>query len=309
MTQTEVEGRTDSDFYSHGTRCSGWLYRPGGIERPPIVIMAHGFAAEKTFRLPAYAERFVQEGIAVFIFDYRCFGDSDGQPRNLVSPRRHVQDWKAAIAHVRTLPDIDQNRIALWGTSFGGGHAIVAAAKDQHIMVVTSQVPYVDPYSSFRVHGLGDIARGWLAGLRDVIRMLTFRSPYCIPVVGDPGTLAVLNAPGAKEGYEAIVPEGSSWRNECPARIFFTGSLYRPIKVAKRVNCPTLIVMAEEDTLISPRSLERTAARMLNARLVRMPLGHFDVYSGEGFERVVEVKAAFLREHLVDSKLPSAFSP
>jgi len=299
MTEIELQGRNDSDFYCHGVRCSGWLYRPKGIERPPIVIMAHGFAAEKTFRLPAYAERFVKEGIAAFVFDYRCFGDSDGQPRNLVSPRRHVQDWKAAIAHVRTLPDIDRNRIALWGTSLGGGHVIVTAAHDPDIKAVVCQVPHVDPFSAFGMVNLRDVLRGSIAGLRDILRMITFRSPYYFPVVGEPGTLAALNAPGAKSGYLSIVPEGSSWKNECPARVFLTLAFYRPIRWANRVKCPSLIVMAEDDVHVSPQSLEKTAARMPNARLVRMPLGHFDVYTGEGFDRTVEVEAAFLREHLI----------
>ena len=46
--------REDSDFISQGTRCAGWLFRPEGASRPPIVIMAHGFGAERTFGLPAY---------------------------------------------------------------------------------------------------------------------------------------------------------------------------------------------------------------------------------------------------------------
>ena len=89
--------RTDVDFVSSGARCAAWLYRPCGVVRPPVVIMAHGFGAERTFGLPAFAERFAAAGLATLLFDYRGFGGSDGQPRNLISPRRHVQDWKAAI--------------------------------------------------------------------------------------------------------------------------------------------------------------------------------------------------------------------
>ena len=125
--------RTDVDFVSSGTRCAAWLYRPRGVARPPVVIMAHGFGAERTFGLPAFAERFAAAGLATLLFDYRGFGQSDGQPRNLVSPRRHVQDWKAAIAAARRLPEVDTDRIALWGTSYSGGHVIVAASEDPAI--------------------------------------------------------------------------------------------------------------------------------------------------------------------------------
>jgi hypothetical protein len=65
--------------------------------------MAHGFGAERTFGLEPFAERFAQAGLAAFVFDYRCFGDSEGQPRNLVSPRRHLQDWEAALSYVKGL--------------------------------------------------------------------------------------------------------------------------------------------------------------------------------------------------------------
>jgi dienelactone hydrolase len=111
-------------------RCSGDLYLPGSTDRPPVVVMAHGFAGERTIRLPTYAERFVQRGLAAYLFDYRSFGDSDGEPRDYVHPHRHVEDWRAAIAHVRSLSQVDGSRLALWGTSFSGGHVIVIAAED-----------------------------------------------------------------------------------------------------------------------------------------------------------------------------------
>ena len=312
-TQQEGFTKTDSDFFSskspegsrrlvdQGTRCSGWLYRPKGAESPPIVIMAHGFAAEKTFRLPAYAERFVKEGMAAFVFDYRCFGDSDGMPRNLVNPYRHVQDWKAAIDHVRGLPNINHDRLALWGTSLSGGHVIVAAAHDPNITAIVSQVPFVDSLATLKNMGLVQTVRSLIPALRDVFRLLTLRSPYCVPVVGDPGTLACINTPGAKPGYFSMIPEGSSWKNECPARIFFTIALYRPTTVAKRVRCPALVIMAEKDSICPPQSVEKAASRMEKASLISMPMGHFDVYTGEGFEEAVEVETRFLREHLINA--------
>jgi dipeptidyl aminopeptidase/acylaminoacyl peptidase len=74
--------RYDSDFSSNGLKCAGWLYLPEGVANPPVVVMAHGIAAERTFGLEAYAQRFAESGLAVFSFDYRNFGDGEGQPRN-----------------------------------------------------------------------------------------------------------------------------------------------------------------------------------------------------------------------------------
>jgi dipeptidyl aminopeptidase/acylaminoacyl peptidase len=290
--------REDVEFISKGTRCAAWLYLPKGIKKPPAVIMGHGFAAERGFALPAFAERFVGRGLAVFLFDYRSFGASDGTPRNLVNPFRHVTDWKAALAHVRTLDAVDTERIALWGSSFGGGHVIVTAAVDRKVSAVVAQVPMVDGLSSLFMIGPANMAKGLYYGARDLLRMVTFREPFYAPVVAEPGTFAAMNAPGAKEGYLAIVPEDSTWENRCPARIGLIIGLYQPIRFSERVKCPALIVMAERENLVSLRMTRRAAKRMKRGVLKTVPGGHFDVYTGENFERVVKIEGDFLVEHL-----------
>ncbi len=294
--------RTDSHFTSRGVRCAGWLYRPKGIERPPIVIMAHGFGAEKAFGLAPFAERFVRRGMAAYVFDYRCFGESEGEPRNLVHPFRHLEDWKAAIDHVRALPGIDGGRLALWGSSFGGGHAIVTASREPGIAAIVAQVPFVDPLASIRATGWGHAWQAVRAGFRDLFRIVTGRPPYYVPIVGTPETFALMNTPDALPGVLALIPEGSTWQNECPARIALIMSFYRPCSAAARVRCPALLVMAEKDSLIPAEAVEKTARRMPNGRLLRMPLGHFEVYTGSGFEEAVESEASFLEEHLLKSR-------
>jgi fermentation-respiration switch protein FrsA (DUF1100 family) len=288
----------DSNFQSGGMRCAGRLYRPKDIPKPPIVVMAHGFAAEMAFGLPAFAESFASKGMAAFLFDYRCFGESEGEPRNLVSPSHHLQDWKEAIAHVRNLSGIDKDRIALWGSSFSGGHVILTAAEDHAIAAIVAQVPFVDGVSTLQktgfVHSL--IATG--ACLRDLIRIITCRPPYYIPVVGKPDTFALMNTPDAYTGYMSLVPEGSSWRNECPARIALSIPFYRPISHAKRVRCPALLISAEDDSLISPDAVMKTASAMSKSSLVSLPVGHFDVYTGDVFEKVVALEFDFLEANL-----------
>ncbi|MEW6443963.1 MAG: alpha/beta hydrolase [bacterium] len=289
----------DSDFLSQGTRCAGWLFRPGGVADPPVVVMAHGFAAERTFRLPAFAERFAEKGIAAFVFDYRNFGSSDGEPRNLVHPAKHLQDWEAAVAHVRSMRGVHNQRLALWGSSFSGGHVIVTAARDSRIAAIVSQVPFVDGLATIGTLGIKYALQAFVAGMKDVARVLTFRPPYCVPVVGPPDRFAAMNKPDAMKGYLAIVPPGSSWRNECPARVLLATPFYRPISHAANVSCPALLVVADKDALIPAEAVLRTAAKMPKAEVVRMPVGHFDVYVGEIFDEVVQAESEFLARHLL----------
>jgi pimeloyl-ACP methyl ester carboxylesterase len=287
-----------SDFKSRGARCSGWLYRPEGKSRPAIVVMAHGFGAEAAFALPAFAERFASQGLAVYLFDYRTFGASEGEPRYLINPWRQIEDWKAALAHVRSLPDINADKLAVFGSSYSGGHVIRLAAQDPNIKAMVAQVPFVDGITSTIRTGIIHAAQGLLAGSRDLVRMLTLRKPYYVPIAGSPETFAVLNAPECEEGYFALIPEGSDWKNETPARAMIQLFLYRPTAKASKVMCPALIIPGRRDSLISPKAVEKAASRMREASLVKIDAGHFDVYSGALFEKVVGIEADFLVSRL-----------
>src|SRR5438445_13803262 len=121
--------RRDVAFTSSGDECRAWLFLPD-TERPPLVILGHGLGGTREYGLEPYAQRFADAGIAALVFTYRHFGDSGGHPRQLLDSGRQLDDWAAALAYARTLEEVDSARIALWGTSFGGGHVLVAAARD-----------------------------------------------------------------------------------------------------------------------------------------------------------------------------------
>jgi pimeloyl-ACP methyl ester carboxylesterase len=287
-----------SNFTSKNIQCSGDLYMPEGIDDPPVVIMAHGFGAERTFGLPAYAETFAANGLAVYLFDYRCFGESGGEPRNYVDQGRHLQDWKSAIAHVRSLPGINTNRIALWGSSFSGGHVIATAAKDHDISAIVAQVPFVDSVSTTFKLGFKYLLQATPHAIRDLSRVLTFRSPHYVKLIGKPEEFAIMNTPESYPGYSSIVPDETEWENKCPARILLRFALYRPIAMAHKIQCPALIMLGEKDSLIDTKAVEKTAEKIPKGELVKYPFGHFDIYSGNEFKEAVKRQTEFLLAHL-----------
>ena len=181
--------RIDETFISQGDNLKAWLYRPSGVLKPPVVVMAHGFGGERWMRLPAYAERFAQRGIAVFVFDYRGFNDSEGEPHNYINPSRHLQDWDAAIAYVKTLDNIDAKRMALWGTSFSGGHVIVEAVKHPEILAVVSQVPFTDGISTEWNYIITDpmfALKGTYHGFADVIASIFIKHRHHVRIAAGP---------------------------------------------------------------------------------------------------------------------------
>ncbi|WP_299270230.1 alpha/beta hydrolase [Halorientalis sp.] len=290
--------RTDSDFESQGTRCAGWLYEPADTDsESPAIVMAHGFGGERTARLPAFAERFAEAGYAVLLFDYRGFGDSDGEPGHVIGGSAHVEDYLAALEHARACDAVAGDRVALWGTSFSGGHAVETAARDGEVAAVVSQVPFTDGLRNalhlVRQGGLDYLTASIKAVARDLGRMATLRDPYYVPVVADAGGFGVLNTPDAKTGYESLIPDGESWDNECAARILATVGFYRPVTAAPDVDCPTFVVEATEDSIIPSGSVDALVDGLDDVERVRYDIGHFEAYTGEAFERVVARERAF----------------
>jgi uncharacterized protein len=263
--------------------------------------MAHGLGGTRECALDPYAQAFAAAGFFVLLFDYRYIGTSDGTPRQLIDIRRQLQDWRAAIAFARTLPGVDPSRIALWGTSLSGGYVLTAAAKDASVAAIAAQCPMLDGRASARMlakgAGLRTIMRlGW-AALVDTARSFVGMSPKYVALVAPPGGLAAMSSHDAFEGMRAIAPPG--WRNEAAARLFLLLPCYRPVRYAKGVRCPTLIVACKYDSVTSLQASATAAARIGDkARLIELPIGHFDIYLGEWFERSSQEQIAFFKDAL-----------
>src|SRR5205807_2673680 len=153
-------------------------------EHPPLVILGHGLGATREYGIEPYAQRFADAGIAAMVFTYRHFGDSGGQPRQLLDIERQLDDWAAALAYVRTLEEIDSTRIALWGTSFGGGHVLVTAARDGDVAAVVSQCPFTDGVAATRAASPRSLARAAVLALRDELARIRNKPPVLVPLVG-----------------------------------------------------------------------------------------------------------------------------
>src|SRR3954447_20377395 len=287
--------REDIEFHSGGDECAAWLYRPEGDGPHPIVVLAHGFGGVREARLWAYAERFAAAGLAALVFDHRHFGASGGQPRQLLDIDLQLDDWRAAIALARGLDGIDPDRVALWGTSFSGGHVAVLAAEDKRVAAAISQGAFLDGGWALRAAGPRNILRLTVAGLRDEAARLRGRPPYMLPVVGPPGSTAAMNSPDAEPGYRALFADPpSEFRNEVAGRIGLMVGLYRPIRHAARVACPWLVAVADRDVVTPPEPALKAASRAPRGEVRHYDARHFDIYVGEMFERVVEDQIAFL---------------
>ncbi|WP_423823746.1 alpha/beta fold hydrolase [Salinisphaera sp. SPP-AMP-43] len=298
--------REDFEFESQGTTCRAWFYPAQneamiGSAGVPAIVMAHGLGGTRDAGLEAFATRFADAGFAVIVFDYRYFGASDGRPRQLLSVSAQLADWAAAIKAVRAVDGIDAERIALWGTSFSGGHVIAAGAADQRVAAIASQGPMMDGRAAvlnvLRQRGLWHMLKLVYAGLRDQLADLAGAEPYRIPLVAQPGGFAAMSTEDAYAGYMAITP--SDWRNEMSARTLLTLALYRPGQKVARLRCPTLIQICDQDSVAPAEAAADAAARGGDNIVTRhYRIGHFDIYRGAGFRQASSDQLTFFKQAL-----------
>ena len=297
--------RSELYFRSGDARCHGWLYMPDGTSseaRPPIIVMAHGLGAVKALRLSAFAERFQAKGYACLVFDYRHFGESEGEPRELLSLDRQREDWRAAVAFARSLSEVDARRVVVWGTSFGGGHAIVTAADDADIVAAIAQCPFTDGLASARQISAAGNARLAAAAAKDQLARLLGRPPVRVKVAARPGEVGLMDRPDVVEGSLRLLDASGlseeDFRNDVPARIALEIPLDSPGRRVSDVRCPILFCVCDTDSVAPPKATLRHAAKASQGTVHRYPVGHFDIYLGAEFERVVADQLAFLEEHV-----------
>jgi fermentation-respiration switch protein FrsA (DUF1100 family) len=288
-------------FDSGGKSCAATLFLPAAADGPaPCVVMGSGLSCVRDQGMSAVAERLAAAGFAALAIDYRHFGDSGGEPRGLVSGARQRQDLRAALAYARSRPELDSDRMALWGYSLGGGNVQAVAIEEPGLAGAVCVAPVVSGMRSLlHVGGLRHVARLMGAGLRDGLRALRRAEPYRIPAAGPPGSLAALNSPDSAPGFAALTPPGSTWSNALCARV----ALAPPYNLARKVRhipCPTLYCLTEQDD-INPPELGRLAAeRAPRGELRLYSGGHFDPFLGENLDRMTADQVEFLRRNLLE---------
>jgi pimeloyl-ACP methyl ester carboxylesterase len=283
--------RRDLFFPAGGDSCAAWLYStPGGPGTAPTVVMAHGLSGTRRDRLGVFAERFAVAGFAALVFDHRGFGDSKGEP-DLFDPKRQLEDWSAAIAFARSLPELDGTQIATFGSSMGGGNALAAAAGNPDVAAAISQVPFLDIVKQAHRSSPRVVARTLAAAVRG----------RHLPAVGQPHEPALINAPGGEEGWRRVVEigEDSRWRNRVSSR-WLLGRPYRPVRHAATLHCPWLVCVGEADRVAKPGPAIAAARRAPKGELRTYPgVDHFDIYEGPVHEALVADQLDFLERHLL----------
>src|SRR6478672_8573781 len=293
--------RQDVEFATEGgVTLRGWLYIPEGPAPHPAITMAHGFAGVKEHGLDRFARVFAEAGFVVLVHDHRGFGASGGTPRFDVDPWVQIADWRRAISFLESHPAVDADRIAVWGTSYAGGHAIVLGATDRRVRAVVAQVPTISGYQQSLRRVAPDLVPALEAAFADDERRQFDGAPPATQAVvsADPSVPAAYRSPDAVTFYTQQVPEGV-WENSMTLRSTRAARMYEPGTWISRVSpTPLLMIVGLHDTItVTDLALNGYEQALAPTKLVTIDRHHFDPYLTR-FDESRGAATAWFREHL-----------
>ncbi|CAX59764.1 Alpha/beta-fold hydrolase [Erwinia billingiae Eb661] len=271
------------------------LRSPANTHNHPVIILCHGFCGIRDILLPDFAEAFTRAGFATITFDYRGFGDSDGERGRLV-PAMQIDDIIAVVNWAKAQPSLDAQRIGLWGTSFGGCHVFGAAAREPAIKCIVSQLAFADGE---------EIVTGKMNDSDKEAFLLTLNKMAEKQKITGKEMFVSVNRVLSDDESKAFFEENRSQYPRMDIKIPFLTVretlLYKPALNAAQVTCPTLVVIAGEDR-VNPPEQGRALFEAVGAKEKRLyeqaDARHYDIYTGEHFKQVIDVQTSCFKTHL-----------
>ncbi|KAH8805246.1 DltD N-terminal domain protein [Xylogone sp. PMI_703] len=285
----------------------GWFYKPASevTGKLPCLVMAHGFSALKEMDLNVFAEYFTSKlELTCLVYDNRGFGESDnkeGHPRHEIIPAEQISDYSDAITYAQTRPEVNPDKIGVWGSSYSGGHVLVVGATDRRVKAVLSQVPCVDGWANFNRLVRPDFVPGMNQLFQsDRHARASGKPPATLPVVNeDPLKPSALPTP---DSYVFFTGWGkkSTWQNEVTVKSMEAFRAYNPSSHIHHISpTPLLMTIAINDVLTpSDLAFEAYSRALEPKRLGLLSGGHFDGYSGPYFEQNAGTQLQFLKDYL-----------
>ncbi|MEL7452889.1 MAG: CocE/NonD family hydrolase [Pseudomonadota bacterium] len=279
--------------WSLGLALDADVYRPKGLsegDKLPAVILSHGIGGDK-LTASRYAAKFAESGMIAISFSQTSWGNSHGRmtvvgdlpepdengertvkvkmAHEVMDPLDWVDCYRSAIDYISGDPNVDPARIGAWGTSFGGGTSVYAAAIDKRIKAVSVQVPAL------------------------------FNAPPEMEQIG------AARAQQIARGVTPPIPDGppDAMPNLRGTPNFARMAQYRIGDQAQHITVPTLIMDAANEELFDIRESGGKAYETIKANGVEayyevLPdIDHYGIYFG-GFERGCELANDWFVKHL-----------
>lgn len=286
-------------FFSEGVRLAGTLFIPGDLrsgERRAGIVLCHGYTGVRDLYLPDIAKALCQAGFVVLTFDYKGWGDSEGQKSRL-APYSRVIDSQSALTWLGAQEFVDPERLGIYGTSYGGATVVWVAAVDPRVKCVVSVV------------GVGNGQR-WMRSVRrpDEYHDLLQRS-------SEDRVRRVMEGQSALvERTDILLPDRQSAELAAAARRGNPGAVSQiPLEfiddtlgfnaewiVDRIAPRPVLFITTDNDRLVPPEESEALYRHAGEPKklVILHGFGHYEVYAGEAFRQVMAETLPWFQQYL-----------
>lgn len=285
------------EFYSEGSVVEADLFLPEGLDvkdRRPGILILGGFSSIRARLGSDYAQRFAAAGYPTLTFDYRGFGGSEGVPGRIIQYEQ-LLDIANALTWLEFHRNVAADQLAVWGVSNGGAHALSIAALDDRVKVVVGQNGYVDGRKLVIDRPNGPDPDKFAARLREDRRRRVFEGH------GDavPAT-EILDSPDTRRYVAAVVERFPQFG--LPVHLEAAEDLlrYRPLDTLHLIGPKPILMIAAEHDDLTPADEYKKAYDLLVGpkRWECFPIHHYEMYTGEWFEKSTELAVDWFREHL-----------
>ena len=287
-------------IYSKGVRLAGNLWSPPNADTAkarPGLLLVHGWGGTKDQLNANYASDFAARGYYVLTFDYRGWGESEGdlQPvkelpkdrgetfiaevrevRDVVNPNNQFDDILAALSYLKGEPGVDATRIGLWGTSLGAGLALRAAIASPEVKVLLTQIGSFNPYAGYAA--------------------LPGTSP------AHPNNIGAWRSAIARGAAPSIPGEDSAVKGLKGVGHHPEILRHFPMENVEKLRAPTLIIDAENEEYFDIKqngnAFYEKIKEQTEARYETLPGSHYDLYRGEGRAKALSMQLNWLSKHL-----------
>ena len=292
------------EFYSEGLKLCGDIYTPDDLrpgEKRAAILLCHGYTGVKDLFLPANARVLTQAGYVAMVFDYKGWGESEG-PRTRLAPYGRVLDAQAAMTFLGLQPEVDCDRIGLYGTSYGGATVTWVGAVDERAKCIVSVV------------GIGNGSR-WMSRVRRMDEWFDLlerseadrkkRATTGISEFVDRTEILLPDRQSANLAAEARRKvDAAAAVNEIPLEFVDDTLGFNPEWVVDKISPrPILFITTDDDRLVPPEESEQLYAHAKEPKrlVVLKGYGHYEVYSEPAFSEVMAATLDWYKQYLPPS--------
>lgn len=146
-------------FLSEGLTLKGNLFLPENYDstkKYPAIVVSGSWTTVKEQMAGLYAERLAKQGFITLAFDFRNFGESEGQPRFFESPSMKKTDIVNSVSYLNSLSIVDKDKIGVLGVCAGSMYTLMAASEDKRIKAVVTVASWLHDAEAVKLFYAGE---------------------------------------------------------------------------------------------------------------------------------------------------------